>query len=71
MGILKFANGDYYKGCFSKDNFTKEGTYFYNKGDKWEGTWKDGLKHGSGKFTGKNGGRVIIGNWVNDKLEEF
>ena len=41
-GILKFANGDVYKGMFKSDNFHREGIYFYKNGDKFEGDWKNG-----------------------------
>ena len=62
---------------------TFKGKYFRNIGDKYEGEWKDGKKHGQGKkrdllliltlfntFIGKyfyNDGSRYEGEWEDDK----
>lgn len=38
----------------------------FQNGDKYEGDWKDGQKHGQGVYTWKNGDRYE-GGWKNGK----
>lgn len=33
----------------------KQGTFFYSNGSKYEGEWRDNLKHGYGLFTFEDG----------------
>lgn len=45
-----------------------KGIILYDNGDKFEGRFVHGFKHGIGIFTQRNG-KVIKGQWWNDKLE--
>ena len=45
-------------------------TYSWANGDKYEGLFKDGMKHGRGLYTYKNG-RSYRGDYVNDKFEGY
>ena len=34
--------------------------------NRYEGQWKDGMKHGEGKFYHYSKGQVFVGTWLND-----
>ena len=64
-----YANGDSYYGQLSNGKRTGFGTYYFkNTGNMYEGYFVDDLRHGSGKFTFKNG-NYFIGNYKNDKRD--
>ena len=42
-------------------------SYISANGDRMECKWEKGKKNGHGKFSGKDG-RRIIGEWINDEL---
>jgi len=44
-----------------------EGTFLYENGDKFEGTWKDGLRDGPGTLTYPDGAK-LVGTWENDTI---
>ena len=44
--------------------------------NRYEGEWKDGLKHGKGKFYHYSKGQVFVGTWLADvakcgEMEDF
>lgn len=39
--MYTWANGERYEGEFIKDVIQGQGIRYYNKGDKYEGQWKD------------------------------
>ena len=45
----------------------EKGISIFNNGSKYDGNYKNGLKHGLGKYTWPNG-KVFYGNWVNNKM---
>ena len=55
--------------CVSGDCDNGQGTYIYATIGKYEGEWKDGLRHGFGKNTFPNG-TVKEGLWEDDILIE-
>ena len=64
-----YSNGDSYYGQLSNGKRSGFGTYYFKKeGDKYEGYFVDGLFHGSGKYTSKNG-NYFVGNYKNDKRD--
>jgi hypothetical protein len=47
-GIMRFNQGDKYKGDWKNGMPNGEGTYFWKRDGKYIGEWKDGLPHGKG-----------------------
>ena len=46
---IYYSNGKIkYEGDCLDDNFEGKGTYYYENGNRYEGEWKKGLKHGKG-----------------------
>jgi hypothetical protein len=45
-GVMKYANGDVYKGYIKNGKREGEGVLITKKGDEIEGTWKEDKKHG-------------------------
>lgn len=41
---------------------SRAGTFFYGSGDRYAGSWRDGLPHGRGTYT-TSGGASYIGEW--------
>jgi len=67
-GVLKFPSGDEYKGSFKRHLFDGWGTYCYANGDKYEGPWKHGEKHGAkGTFTRAADSTELVVGWRHDK----
>ena len=64
-GILKFNNGDSFIGEIS-GTIGSSGTYFFSDGGKYNGEFKDGIKHGKGTYYYSTG-NIYDGEWVNDK----
>jgi hypothetical protein len=61
-----YSNGDSYYGQLSNGRRSGFGTYYFNKeGNKYEGYFANGLFHGSGRYTFKNGS-YFVGNYKND-----
>ena len=50
-----------------EENGDGQGTYTYSDGNKYEGEWKDGKKHGVGTLTFFNNVRKWIGEFREDK----
>ena len=47
-----------------------DGTYVWNDGRKYVGTWKDNMMHGQGVFSWEDG-RVYEGAYIKDRKEGF
>ena len=45
------------------------GVYIYTDGNKYDGEWINGLKHGVGKVTYKN--KSKLGIWINGKRQKW
>jgi len=60
---------DTYKGHFSKGLPSGRGTYSWNNGDQYIGSWKNGMRNGEGKLSLKIADRdsIIDGLWENNK----
>ena len=59
---------DKYKVFFLREeDGDGQGTFTYSDGDKYEGEWKDGKKHGLGTLTFFNNVRKWIGEFREDK----
>lgn len=56
--------------CEKGDCENGSGTYAYANGDKYDGTFKNGLRDGHGKFAYKNGDQYE-GNFAEDKKDGF
>jgi hypothetical protein len=56
------------KGCVSGDCDNGFGTWIYDTGDKYEGSWVNKKMHGAGTYYYKNGD-IYKGDFRNDKLE--
>ena len=50
-----------------EENGDGQGTFTYSDGNKYEGEWKDGKKHGLGTLTFFNNVRKWIGEFREDK----
>ena len=50
-----------------EENGVGQGTFTYSDGNKYEGEWKDGKKHGLGTLTFFNNVRKWIGEFREDK----
>ena len=50
-----------------EENGDGQGTYTYSDGNKYEGEWKEGKKHGLGTLTIFNNVRKWIGEFREDK----
>ncbi len=63
-GELVNQNGSRFEGEFFLGGACSDGKiiFKYENGDTYEGQWKDGLKHGNGKFTWEDGG-AYEGQW--------
>ena len=67
-GILVNPIGDRYEGYFVKDKFEGKGHMAYSKTKEqkkkdYEGTWKAGLRHGTGTMIWKSGAKYK-GDWL-------
>lgn len=69
FGVLKFANGDEYRGHWKDDNQHGYGKYIWKKKKKtYTGYWKDGEMHGQGKMVYKDGSSHE-GKWEHNKRD--
>jgi hypothetical protein len=57
------AHGVSYKGDFKANTIVGAGAYEWSDGSTYEGQVVAGLRHGTGKFTGKGGSPVYEGEW--------
>ncbi|XP_044151321.1 MORN repeat-containing protein 3-like [Bufo gargarizans] len=72
-GKMIYANGDIYDGEWHNDKYCGQEILFFryfmvllaNK-NRYEGSWKDGRKHGAGIFYYLDKGRIYDGYWVKD-----
>ena len=60
---------DVYEGEFRNDLFDGKGVYYYSNGNKWEGKFRKGKRHGMGTFTKKGEINSIVTFYFNDKLQ--
>ncbi|KAH8612658.1 putative MORN repeat [Trypanosoma vivax] len=60
-GNMLFPNGDEYNGNFISDKINGHGTMRYKNGDVYEGLWRNGLRHGEGKYTLRKQGATVKG----------
>lgn len=65
-GSLTWADGDKYVGNWSAGKKTS-GTFYYKDGSLYKGTFKNELKHGTGKYMFKDGS-YYEGAFKNDKF---
>lgn len=65
---LNFSNG-YYIGEVSNGVAHGKGTYYWNDGSKFEGTWINGIINGSGLLTYSNNMGHYVGYWINGKRQ--
>ena len=47
--VVEKLNGDVYQGEFMNDKANGYGVYTHKEGSRYEGHWKDDIKHGFGK----------------------
>jgi len=56
QGKMTYVSGNYYEGGFAGDKFDGDkGLYHWLDGDEYEGSWKEGERHGIGIFRSANG----------------
>ena len=58
QGVLEYPGNDefermYYEGGFKAKKAHGRGIMKWREGDKYEGEWKDGLRHGQGTYFSK------------------
>ena len=71
FGVLKWNDGDYYKGNFKDDNFYGWGIYYSNSTQSlFKGAFKNNQIYGFGieEWKNKNNSK-FIGNYINQKRE--
>lgn len=56
-----------YQGEFENNRVSGQGTLFFSGGERFEGTFRDGLAHGIGKYFIGDGRLLIQGSWVEGK----
>ena len=66
-GKLTYADGKCYQGNFADGNFQGQGTMTLPNGDKYIGSWFNGVKHGIGIWHSQKTGEKRQGEWKNDK----
>lgn len=55
-GKMTYKSGNYYEGEFVDNRFHGDkGTYRWVDGDEYNGSWKDGERHGKGRFKSVDG----------------
>jgi len=57
------------KGFYCAGKLEGEGRRVYNDGSAWEGTFRQGLRHGRGTYTNSVGCQVQEGVWKNDEVD--
>ena len=61
-------NGDCYIGIFKNGLINGRGIFKNNKGEKFNGFFSNGKKHGMGKLYDKDGNLIASGYWNMDKF---
>jgi len=54
-----------YEGSFERDTLSGHGKLVHSNGDYYDGTWKNGLKHGFGIYDLDSVGLRYDGFWMN------
>ena len=66
-GLLRFANGGFYRGKFYRNEFNDaQATYRWADGSSYVGSYANGVRSGLGALT-KADGRKYDGEWANNK----
>ena len=60
--IALLASSQIHAECTVGDCQNGIGTFEYDRGDKYSGKWKDGVRHGEGTYTWPNGNKYV-GEW--------
>ena len=66
--VLKYDNGDIYKGEFIDDKRNGFGICIYSNREKYEGLWKNDLKNGVGKYIFIDGS-VYMGDFKSGNMD--
>ena len=66
-GKLVYNDGDVYIGQWNLDKRCGYGCLFKSTGDQFEGMWLDGKREGKGSYFFKETGKMIVGEWVDDR----
>jgi hypothetical protein len=53
--LLRFKNGDRYKGSWMENKKHGKGVYYFSNGDRYEGAYLGNVRHGKGKYYYKSG----------------
>ena len=69
-GKLTFAEGGWYEGEWTEDEFNGYGVWHDENGNIYEGEWLKDNRHGKGKFTFAAGG-WYEGEWAEDKFNGY
>ena len=63
--LLTFSFGE----CLEGNCENGYGTYYYDGGDIYKGSFKDGLRHGYGTYVFIQDGDSWIGDWKKDQFQ--
>lgn len=71
-GTLEYPGNDeflrqFYEGDFVNKKAHGKGMMRWNQGDKYEGDWQEGLRHGEGTYFSKANGFKYEGQYAKDK----
>lgn len=55
VGIYKWRNGSLYRGSFLNNKMHGKGEWISNKGDRYIGDYREGMKEGRGTYLWSNG----------------
>merc|ERR1712223_691 len=71
-GTLEYPGNDeflrqFYEGDFVNKKAHGKGMMRWNQGDKYEGDWQEGLRHGQGTYFSKTNGFKYEGQYAKDK----
>ena len=69
LGIMEYANGDYYDGEWRDGVKSGEGCEFLEDGESYVGSFLDDVRHGNGRCSDA-GGDEYDGKWVKGELIE-
>ena len=70
QGILKFPNGEYYKGAFRSDERSGNGVCYFNKtGVIYKGEWREDMMNGHGILFCPPG-EIIEANFVDSTISD-
>jgi hypothetical protein len=60
-----------YKGTFKHNKKSGEGECKWVNGEEYIGEWKNGMRHGQGYWTSRNGDETYSGEWVNGRVTGY